>query len=304
MIWWKPKNKIPENEIVIDHDDLDKLLVILRCWYGIEVDSWINSEASRYANVLRITNFSGRSEAIRLHLLFHKAIRKTKPGQPGGKPSDVLDFKRAVAGFVKNVVKGRSQELLEIRRKAPSCKEHYPLAKWLFFLDESAYRNCRFEVILEFEPFGSKSIWNVLTLELRSAGSGNLLLKGFHTLKKRFEDLDFLVNGLEIFKQLKKQAADEDEDIKFRETYSRLDAGWFKFTCKNEDEAMVLDGLNKTLGLNSSCYGTFVKFQAEENDIPALISYLRAGLPHNIFTYIEPEDMQAGTTALPGSEGL
>jgi hypothetical protein len=291
MIWWKPKKRELQNDIIIDPDDLDKLLIIFRCWYGIEVDNWINSEASRYTNVLRITNFPDRKEAVRLHLAFHKNIRKAKSGAKSAETPGNSDFEKAIAGFVKNVVQGRSQEVLEIRRKAPSCREHYPLGKWLFFLDDNAYRKCKLEVILEFEPFGSQSVWNVLTLELRSAGGGRLGLAGFHTLKKRFQDLDFLIDGLLIFKQLEKQAAGQDEEISRWETYSRLDSGWFKYSCKNEDEAMVLDGLNKTLGLDSKCHGTFVKFQADEKDIPALVSYLRTGLPQNIFTYIEAEDI-------------
>jgi hypothetical protein len=291
MIWWKSQKQNIKNEIVIDTDDLDKLLVILRCWYGIEVDNWINSEASRYANVLRITNFPDRREAVRLHQSFHKTIRKAKSGGISAASQDDSDFDRAIAGFVKNVVKGRSQELLEIRRKAPSCREHYPLGKWLFFIDEGACRKCKIEVILEFEPFGSKSIWNVLTLELQNAGGGRLYLLGFHTLKKRFEGLDFLIDGLEIFKKLDKQAEGKDEEIPPWETYSRLDNGWFKYSCENEEEAMLLNGLNRTLGLNSDCYGTFVKFQAEEKNIPVLISYLRTGLHQNIYTYVEPEDV-------------
>jgi hypothetical protein len=289
--WKKEKKEPPENSIPINVEQLDNILTILRYWYGVEVDHWINSEASRYSLVMKISNFRKKGDLRRLHDYFAEAVSEAKKLRESDDPLEQMDYVGTFGDFINaqvSIIEGikgsDKSDILDIRKMIPACKVHYPVNNWFFFTDEKQYHQCEVRMSIVFEPFGEGGGKNTATIKMRIAGEDRLDIIGFESTHKQFgSDFAFLRQGLDVLEEIDNRIAEKYRLGKRPERFSPRTPDWFVFECLSEDEALIFQGINETLGIESRLYDTKVEFKMEEFDIPGLISYLRAGLPHYIF---------------------
>lgn len=289
---------IPDHHKPISLTQLDNLLTVLRYWYGVEVDNWINSEASRYTVIMRIDHFKSSKDLKRLHDYFKEAVKEAESMQGSQDPIDFLDFQGTYADFIgvevnaiKSLKGAKGGDILDIRRLIPACKIHYPVKNWFFFTDEKRYYPCQIKLTLSFEPFGEGGGKNSATIKLRILEDNVLAVTGFESAYRNFDqNFNFLFRGLDTLEEIDNRIAEKYSTGKRDIKASPRSIDWFLFECMSESEAIVLNGINQTLGIESYQKDKLVEFKMEEFDIPGLISYVRAGLPQYIFI---PEDNKA-----------
>jgi len=291
LIFWKKEEKLPENHIPLTLEELDNLLTVLRYWYGIEVDHWINSEASRYNTIMKMTNFMKKKDCRRLFDYFDEAKKEAGKMRGSEDPIDQSDFDGTFGDFLGinvSIIEGQVEEnkagILEVKRLTGSCKLHYPVKNWFFFTDEKQYYCCKIFLTLSFQSFGERGGWNDATLKLRVIGEDQLAIVGFYSTHKNYDNyFQFLKDGIDILDEVDKRIAKKYATGERPPRFSPRKPDWYLFTCDSEEEAIILNGVNNTLQIESHQKGDKVEFKMEEFDIPGLISYIRAGLPYFIF---------------------
>lgn len=284
------KGKLPDESFTLDPLALDDLLTVLRYWYGIEVDHWINSEASKYTTIMRISRFPGRKHLNKLHRYFEEAVREAEKLQGSRDPLDKEDFDGTFGDFLGvevnliEAVRGkRKNDVLDVRRLVPACRVHYPVRNWFFFTDERPYYKCDIHLMLAFEPFGGEGGKNAVTLSLKVVDEDLLAVTGFESRWKKFKKFKFLKKGVDLLREIDERIMQKHREGKRPPYFNPAKPDWFLFRCESEEEAVILNGLNHTLGHESFQEGDLVEFKMEEVDFPGLISYLRVGLPQHIF---------------------
>ncbi|MCE1245903.1 MAG: hypothetical protein LWY06_04600 [Firmicutes bacterium] len=292
LFWKKPKQEPREDSLTVTIEQLDNILTLLRYWYGVEADHWINSEASRYTLVMSISGFRKKGDMRRLHDYFAEAVSEAKKLKESDDPIEQLDYIGTYGDFlhaqvnVTEAPKGTGKsDILEIRKMVTSCRVHYPINNWFFYTDEKQYHQCDVKVGLIFEAFGEGGQKNGVMLTTKIIGEHYLELMEMESTHKKFgSDIKFLKEGLDVLEEIDNRIAEKYRLGKRPERYSPRTSDWFVFECASEDEALIFQGVNETLGIESFMAGKKVEFKMEEFDIPGLISYLRVGLPHYIFT--------------------
>lgn len=309
----KNKEPLPEHHIPINLDQLDNILTVLRYWYGIEVDRWLNSEASRYTVIMKINNFRKSGDLKRLQEYFLAAVEEARKLEGSKDPLDMMDFHGTFSDFLGvevNRLEGisgtRGKDTLDVRRLIPACRVHYPLKNWFFFTDEKRYYNCNIRITLAFEPFGTEGSENSATLKLKPLGEEALAITGFETVVKNFDhNFGFLMDGVKALEGFDRQLSEQHKSDS-RPVLSPLESGWFTLKCRDENEAMILNGVNRNLDIPSHFNGSMVKFKVEEIDIPGLVSYVRAGISHYIFKSTDEDEpvsplTESSATAVDGN---
>ncbi|MCD4782415.1 MAG: hypothetical protein K8T10_01155 [Candidatus Eremiobacteraeota bacterium] len=292
MVFWKKEEKLPESWVPITLAELDNILTVLRYWYGVEVDHWINSEASRYRTIMRITNFGKKKDCERLFDYFDEAQIEASNLNESTDPLDQSEFDGIFGDFLgvePTILDGHEKEdragVLEVTKLVSSCKVHYPVKNWFFFTDEKRYYRCEISITLSFQSFGEEAGWNDATIKLRILGEDRLAIVGFHSTHKDFDnDFHFLKDGINVLDEIDMRIAKKYLTGKRPEKSSPRKPDWFLFACDSEEEAIILNGINNTLEIESCQKGKKVEFKMDEFDIPGLISYVRTGLPHFIFS--------------------
>ncbi len=286
-MFFSKRAKIPENAMILKLADLDDLLTVLRYWYGIEVDHWINSEASKYFSVLKVSKFPREKHLKRLFEYFKEAIEEAKRLRNSKDPIEKEDLAKTFASFLGaevEVLEENGKKYLLVKRLAPSCRVHHSVQNWFFFTDEKPYYKCDIKLSLIFVPFGEEDKKSTVTFDIKIFDEDQITIVGFESNGKKFDDFSFLKKGLNIFREIDLRIAQKHKEGKRPEFFNPLKPDWFLFECESEEEAVILDDINITLGNESIHKGKKVEFKMEEVDIPGLISYLRAGLPHTIYS--------------------
>lgn len=284
------KKPIPDNHFPVSPVELDNILTIIRYWYGIEVDHWINSEAGKYRVMMRISDFGSQKDFQRLSQYFKESVIEADRLKKSGDSEEREDFDGTFADFLGVKVEERQDEsekdnVLEVSRLVSACRIHYPVKNWFFFTDERQFDRCDIDVILLFKTFGETEKENTVRLKLRILGDDKLAIIGFEANNRVFDnDFSFLSYGLKVLNEIDQRILDKYREGKRDEWSSLQGDNWFYYECANEEEAGILHGVNETLDIMSRLNGKFVEFKMQEHDIPGLLSYVKAGLPHQIFS--------------------
>ena len=289
MLFWMKKKPVPENHIPITPVELDDILTIMRYWYGIEVDNWINSEASKYEVILQISDFGSSRDMERLHQYYIEAINQAKQLKGSSDPHEKEDFDGTFGDFLGVEVKkisGKNEKdsAVVVNRVIPACRIHYPVKNWFFFTDEKQYNRCDIDFYMKFRPFGEKGEERYIRFELRVLEEDKLAITRFEANKRVMDkNFDFLTFGLKVLNEIDERILEKYRDGKRADWSSLEKENWFFFECLSEEEAKILNGVNESLEIESYQKGKIVEFKMQEHDIPGLISYVRAGLPHQVF---------------------
>lgn len=292
MPLWGRKKSVPENSVHLGTEALDDLAALMRLWYGIEVDHWIGSEASNYSVVLQVDDLPDTVRASELKQFFVEELQadiaKSTTGDSECKPK----AGRLCVEYIENAGSCKCRDVVELKQTAASCSEHVPIQPWLAFTEDRAYGNCDVYLVVRFRSFGEEEIKNALKFKLYIVEPYHLALVGFENMQRKFDDFSFIEEGLLLFRKIETMIKEKHEEGDLKMYFSYLPDNRYLIPCVNEEEAMILDGINKTLGLESYYNKNFVKFQMEEMEIAGLLSYLRWGLPNNIFVRHEDGEVE------------
>lgn len=290
LLFWMKKKPIPDNHIPVTPVELDNILAIIRYWYGIEVDHWINSEASKYRVMLRISDFASQKDFQRLSQYFSESVNEAKRLNKSSDTAEREDFDGTFADFLGVTVEEKQgddgkEKLLEVSRLVSACRIHYPVKNWFFFTDERQYDRCDIDLFLVFKNFGETEKEHIVRLKLRILEDDKLAVVGFEANNRVFDkDFSFLTYGLKVLNEIDQRILDKYREGKRDEWASLEGENWFFYECESDEEARILHGVNETLDIGSRLNGKFVEFKMQEHDIPGLLSYVKAGLPHQVFS--------------------
>jgi hypothetical protein len=273
----EPETTISPEEIQVDFTQIDEILAMLRYWHGIEVDNWIDSEACKYILSVKVTGFLTKKLSLHLHKYFEKIADEYDSGLETTDLSDVrILFREDSRG-------NPGKDVLELSRVIESCRINCPVKDWLQFLTLPAYADCRIIISISFIPFGDENRKNEVILYLRVVNSEKLVITSFESSKGKFDYFGFLKHGMHIYRDIARRIEKKREDGTLVSFMNPDNPSFFRFPCDDEEEAFILNGLNTTIGIESSVNANTVEFKLSSELIPALLSYFWMGLPQSIF---------------------
>lgn len=284
MSVWDNMAGIPPGSIHLGTPALNDLLALLRGWYGIEADRWIDSEASGYRVVLRIKNFSSGELAEKLADRFRETVaafnEKTEESIQSEQSRAISDLS---AELRPGTEKDETNGVLIVMRGGTAVKDSFSIQNWFYFTEMWQYENCRMDLTLQFRPLGEDIVTNRIRMTLKAVEPYHLAITSFGNNNRMFVDYSFLEEAVEIYRAVSLMIREKEEMGDFRKYFTLLPQGWILYPCSSDEDALLLSGLCKNLGLECYFADNFLKLKIDRHLLPGLISYFISGLPRLIF---------------------
>ncbi|MFP4497395.1 MAG: hypothetical protein ACLFQV_04220 [Vulcanimicrobiota bacterium] len=286
-MFWKQQNK-KENMMEVSLHTLDDLTNLLKYWYCIEVDRWIDSEASKYKIKMLISGRK-RNELDKLHTYYKQKVLQLE--QTTSKReilnTSLQDYRNIEINLEKYKTQGNYEYFLSLERQLESCRQNQSIIGWFEPLLDANNLSSSIQLIMDFKSFGPHGPKNTLIFDLVILGENLVGVTGFKSTKRVFEKSNFLIDGLKVLKEFDERILEKHKEGKRNLSFNPTRPDWFVYECESEEEAIILNGLNQTLGNETYLKGEQVEFKTEEINIPGIFSYLKVGLPQEIFVLEE-----------------
>ena len=227
---------IPPGAVHLGPGAVEDLITMLAYWYGIEVDRWINSEASSYQVNMRVYNFAdtwARSDFARE---FPEGIEKyRKDNEIGLLDGEERDFTLTHLEERKKSPGGDSNGSVAVNRKAFTCRVHMPVAHWLYFTGSSRWQDLIVDFLVNFRSFGSREPENKLRVDFMTADPYNLAITGFANNNRRFVDYRFIQEGLLVFREIEQMLLEKNREGDLKKYFTYLPDNWIMYPCKTPE---------------------------------------------------------------------
>lgn len=279
MSVWDSIAGIPPGSIHLGTRALDDLLALLRAWYGIEADHWIDSEASSYRVILRICGFGSKAQARKLADEFESTQSRFGPIKepPSGEVTPLS------VQLTDGVEKPEKNGVLVIMQGGATCRAGFSIQNWFYFTEMWQYENCLMDLSVHFRSFGGGQVKNRIRMTLKPVEPYHLAITSFGNENRMFVDYTFLRDGIEIFREVARMIEEKQLMGDVKKYFTLLPQDWILYPCSSEEDALLLSGICKNLGIECYFVEKFLKLRISQNLLPGLISYFISGLPQPVF---------------------